>query len=135
MLSAKINGSQKGGVPMGRNFRVRMKYERAVELLREWAKAKRPVVLDLVFEEGFHTVFPNGILTQIGDSHLFFHEAPGALNLVSPHSFKSCEREQTGEMERLIFESKNEKSRIILTASKDSKPIAMQTLSESKWVN
>ena len=119
---------------MGRTFRVRMQHERVVELLREWAKAKRPVVLDLVFEEGFHTVFPNGILTQIGESHLFFHEALGALNLVSPHSFKSCEREQIGEMERLIFESKK-KTRMILTVSKDSKPISLQILSESKWVN
>ena len=120
---------------MGRNFRVRMPHERVVELLREWANEQRPVVLDLIFEEVFHTVFPNGILTQIGESHLFFHEAPGALNLVSPHSFKSCEREQIGEMERLIFGSKNEKSRIILTVSKDSKPIPLQTLSQSKWLN
>ena len=119
---------------MGRNFRVRMKHERAVELLHEWAEAKRPVVLDLVFEEGFHTIFPNGILTQIGGSHLFFHDAPGALNLVSPHSFQSCEREQMDSMERVIFESKKE-TRMILTVSKDSKPIPLETLSESKWVN
>jgi len=112
-----------------------MKHERAVELLCEWARAKRRVVLDLVFEEWFHTIFPNGILTQIGESQLFFHKAPGALNLVSPRSFKSCEREQIDGMERLIFESKKETSRMILTVSKDSKSIPLQTLSESKWVN
>ena len=121
---------------MGRNFRVRMKHERAVELLREWARAKRRVVLDLVFEEWFHTIFPNGILTQIGESHLFYHEAPGgALNQVSPHSFKSCEREDGGNIERLIFENEKGTNRMILTVSKDSKPIPLQTLSESKWVN
>jgi hypothetical protein len=121
---------------MGRNFRVRMKHERAVELLREWVEEKRPVSLGIVFGLEFHTTFPNGILAQIGESHLFYHEAPGgALNQVSPHSFKSCEREDSGNIERLIFESEKGANRMILTVSKDSKPIPLQTLSESKWVN
>ena len=121
---------------MGRNFRVRMKNERAVELLGEWAKEKRPVSLGIVFGLEFHITFPNGVLAQIGESHLFYHQAPGgALNQVSPSSFKSCEREESGNVERLIFENEKGTSRMILTVSKDSKPIPLQTLSESKWVN
>jgi hypothetical protein len=113
-----------------------MKHERAVELLGKWANEKRPVSLGIVFGLEFHTTFPNGILTQIGESHLFYHQAPGgALNQVSPHSFKSCEREESGNVERLIFENAKGTNRMILTVSKDSKPIPLQTLSESKWVN
>jgi hypothetical protein len=119
---------------MPRNSRVRVGHKRAVEILSEWTKQKRPAALAITIGKKFNITFPDGRLVEIGkDLGLFYHVTVGAFNFVSPQAFKRCEREQESDYERLIFSDPGGDDIMMIGVSKNSKPIPLEKL--SGWIN
>jgi hypothetical protein len=113
-----------------------MGQERATKLLKQWSDKKWKVILRIVFGAKFIMTFTEGKLEQPygKDLGLFDYIASGGVHtMVVPMNFTCWERGETDDVEGLIFSYPDGENSMILSRSKENKPILIAQL--SKWLN